>query len=413
MLIAGIAFYFHMIIKANGALMCDIKLHKEMVTSLVNAPINLFHDKTPKGRLFNRLSNDLDKLHNSQHSFGYLVSCLCLFICSLVVCSIFQYLSIIFLVLMLIYGIFITKFYLGSSRDLTRMRAIAKSPILNTLSEALPGAITIRSYKFEDKYMHKFNEKIDDLFKIEMFISGTYNWFGFSMDIAVFVFMTFLIIFVVAFREQFSPQSIGLLLMYCPNLQTSLFNLLNMCGAFSNDMVSMERCLRFTKIESEKDLEGTSQGEFNQNAEFRRRWPSNGAIEFRDYSVRYRPETELVLKNINLTINGKEKIGVVGRTGSGKSTICLSLFRLIEPSSGGIYIDGVDITQIGLRHLREKLTIISQDPNLVNGTLRYNIDPLNLRLDKEIEEVMRSINFWYIAENSEDGLHMMVRCSFL
>jgi len=160
----------------------------------------------------------------------------------------------------------------------------------------------------------------------------------------------------------------------------------------------MERCLAFTQIESEINLDGDK----IEN------WPSEGKIEFKDYSVRYRPDTDLVLKDINVSIKGNEKIGIVGRTGSGKSTICLSLFRLLEPSEGQIFIDGIDITKIGLRFLREKITIIPQDPNLVNGTLRYNIDPLKLRSDQEIEEVMRSIKFWYIAENNQNGLSMMV-----
>jgi len=111
---------------------------------------------------------------------------------------------------------------------------------------------------------------------------------------------------------------------------------------------------------------------------------------------------------LNFCVEGKQKIGVVGRTGSGKSTICLSLFRLLEPFTGTIFIDGIDITQIGLRTLRKKLTIIPQDPNLVKGTLRYNIDPLNLSTDAEIKSVMENIGFWYIADNNDNGLNMIV-----
>ncbi len=408
-----------MIIKANGSLKCGLRLHNEMATSLINAPINLFHDKTPKGRLFNRLSKDIEQIQRSQHTFGYLTYCVVNFICCIVVCIINQYMSIIFMVFMFIIGGYITKFYISASRDLTRMQSIARSPILNTLNEALPGTITIRAYKFEQNYMNKYNQKIDELYKIQLFLSGSYNWFGITLDILVFLFMAFLIIFVIIFKNDFSPQSIGLILMYCPRLQYALFGLLNTIGLFSNDMVSMERCLALTKVESEINLDGgfensedrVSLSQEQESVDSKDKafpsWPTEGKIEFKEYSVRYRPDTELVLKNINVIFKGKEKIGIVGRTGSGKSTICLALFRLLEPTSGEILIDGVDITEVGLRLLREQLTIIPQDPSLVKGTLRYNIDPLNLRSDEEIEEVLRSIKLSYISEEKE-GLSMMV-----
>jgi len=209
--------------------------------------------------------------------------------------------------------------------------------------------------------------------------------------------------FTVFLEDSFTPQSIGILLTYALNLQSSLFYLLSMFGYFSNLMISMERCLSFTNIESEKHLELDE----DKNLALTN-WPQFGKIEFKNYSVRYRPDTELILKNITLSIQGKEKIGVVGRTGSGKSTICLALFRLLEPSNGTIIIDGVDITKIGLRALRKQLTIIPQDPSLVKGTLKYNIDPLGLRSDNEIQSVINAIGLCYLANNNDNGLSMLV-----
>ena len=223
------------------------------------------------------------------------------------------------------------------------------------------------------------------------------------MDFVALIFMIFLMAFTVFLEDSFTPQSIGILLTYALNLQISLFYLLSMFGNFSNLIISMERCLSFTNIESEKHLELHE----DKNLALTN-WPQFGKIEFKNYSVRYRPDTELILKNITLSIQGKEKIGVVGRTGSGKSTICLALFRLLEPSNGTIIIDGVDITKIGLRALRKQLTIIPQDPSLVKGTLKYNIDPLGLRSDNEIQSVINAIGLCYLANNNDNGLSMLV-----
>jgi ABC-type multidrug transport system fused ATPase/permease subunit len=134
-------------------------------------------------------------------------------------------------------------------------------------------------------------------------------------------------------------------------------------------------------------------------------WPENGKIKFENYSTKYRPDTDIVLKKINFNVNSQEKIGIVGRTGSGKSTITLSLFRILEPIEGIISIDDIDITTIGLKKLRSNITIIPQDPAIFSGTLRYNIDPLNLVTDDEIKNVMNKINFNYIINKHPNGLY--------
>ncbi len=388
---------------ASGIVSCSKRIHNEMATSLVNAPINLFHDKTPKGRIYNRLSKDLEQIYLSFYYYSFCIACFFGFVGSLVVCAIYQIWSLVIMPIMLIIGILIVRYYLSASRDLTRMEGISRSPILNTLSEILPGCMIIRAYKYEDKFVEKFNKKLDELFKVQLYLSGSSNWFGVHMDFIAFCFMIFLIVFAIMFEKTFKPQSIGLLLTYALTLQTSLFFFLSTIGSFSNFMISMERCIKFTKVESEKYLELPAEDKQVDPA-----WPQTGEITFNDYSVKYRPDTELVLKNISIKIDATSKVGIVGRTGSGKSTICLSLFRLLEPFEGMIIIDGVDITKIGLRELRKKLTIIPQDPSLVKGTLRYNIDPLNLSNDKDIQEVMESIGFWYLAENNENGLEMEV-----
>jgi ABC-type multidrug transport system fused ATPase/permease subunit len=194
----------------------------------------------------------------------------------------------------------------------------------------------------------------------------------------------------------------GLMLTYAFALKDRLFDLLMSSTYIENSMVSMERCKQYTELAEEKEFEVDGDEEL-----IKQNWPREGKIEFDNYSVKYRPNTEIVLKNLNFSINSNEKIGVVGRTGSGKSTICLCLFRILEPLTGTIKIDDVDIKNIGLNLLRKKLTIIPQDPSLMTGTLKYNIDPFNIYSEEEIQNVLDTIGFNKITQNQE-GLDKMI-----
>jgi ATP-binding cassette subfamily C (CFTR/MRP) protein 3 len=166
-------------------------------------------------------------------------------------------------------------------------------------------------------------------------------------------------------------------------------------------MIGYERCVEYTKCPSEAPLKLPSDDSLIS-------WPSKGKIEFLNFSVKYRPDTEIVLKNLSFVIHGNEKVGIVGRTGSGKSTITLCLFRILEATEGRIMIDDVDISTIGLDKLRKSLTIIPQDPALIEGSLRYNIDPLDKYSDSDIMKVMEKIGFDYIVKRNNEGLHQEI-----
>jgi ATP-binding cassette subfamily C (CFTR/MRP) protein 1 len=155
--------------------------------------------------------------------------------------------------------------------------------------------------------------------------------------------------------------------------------------------------LQYTRIKGEKPSEIKPKDEELE----KKNWPQEGKIRFENYSVRYRPTTEVVLKNLNFQIEGKEKVGVVGRTGSGKSTICLCLFRILEPLEGTIYIDDEDITKMGLDILRRNMTIIPQDPCLMEGSLKYNIDPFETAQDDEIIQILKKIGFEYTESDDK------------
>jgi ABC-type multidrug transport system fused ATPase/permease subunit len=170
---------------------------------------------------------------------------------------------------------------------------------------------------------------------------------------------------------------------------------------YENSMIGYERCVEYTKCPSEAPLKNILDDSLSN-------WPNKGKIEFLNFSVKYRPDTEIVLKNISFVIQGNEKVGIVGRTGSGKSTITLCLFRILEATEGRIMIDDVDISSIGLDKLRKSLTIIPQDPALIEGSLRYNIDPLDKYSDSDIMKVMEKIGFDYIVKRSNEGLYQEI-----
>jgi ABC-type multidrug transport system fused ATPase/permease subunit len=385
-----------------GSLYFAKNLHATIVYLLVKAPINLFHDVTPKGQILNRLSKDLTSLDvSTTYTYNRYMTFAFQFIGAVAVCSYYSIWSLLAIPFLVVVDILATRFYIKGSRDLSRLDGITRSPTINLLAETLTGSITIRAYNFSNEFIKKFSLRLDNNHKVKQFVSGVTNWYGLHLDIFSFIFLLCFICSTIFMGDGFDTAELGIMLSYIINLQDNLSKLLNFGCTFENSMVSLERCLVYTKIKTE------APGELPGDAEIQN-WPSKGEVEFKNYSVKYRPDTEIVLKNLSFRITGGEKIGVIGRTGSGKSTICLSLFRILEPLTGTIFIDGVDICQLGLKKLRSALTIIPQDPNLFAGTLRYNIDPLNLYTEQEIIEVMKMIDLFYMVENSKQGLKQKV-----
>ena len=388
--------YVRTYVITNGSLKCSTRLHKEMIDNLINAPINLFHDTIPKGQIFNRLSKDLPTVDTyTMFWFMTLTSFGSSFLGAVIICSIYQPYCLFFVPFFISVCWWLSRFYMNCSRELTRIEGILNSPILNLINETIPGTATIRAYNFENKYISQFQKRVDEHFKVLYFLNGTQQWYLMMLNFASFLFLVVIVVFTLMYKETFTAKVIGILLTYCIVLQADLIEFLSSFSNFENTMTKMERSLSYTNIISERP-----QNTLNDNIN----WPTKGEIKFENYSVKYRPDTEIVLKNLTLNINSGEHVGVVGRTGSGKSTIALCLFRILEAYEGKIYIDNVDISTLGLKKLRSSLTIIPQDATIMDGTLRYNIDPIGQFNDQNIINVMSKIGFEYIIHNHPDGL---------
>ena len=376
---------------AFGHLRLSRYLHRDMILHLVKAPINLFHDTISRGQIYNRLTKDLDTCLFNYYSLKGTIDCFLRCISSFILCAYYDIYSLIYMPFIFIFGFMMTKFFLKGSRPLTRLEAISRSPIINTLSETLPGFASIKAFGVEQNYLKKYYKRINDCFNINICIRGSNNWLQEMFKIFSILYLVFLVTRTCLNEDSQTAQSVGIMFTYSVILQDNL-GWCFACFAFTeNNMICMERCSKYTEIKGEKP----SYIKEKDDKLIRENWPQDGKIRFENYYVRYRPNTEIVLKNLNFTVNPREKIGVVGRTGSGKSTICLCLFRILEPYQGTIYIDDEDITKVGLDILRKNITIIPQDPCLMEGTLKYNIDPFNVVDNEEIISVLKKIGFEY------------------
>ena len=382
----------------SGSINCSTRLHNQMVVSLIRAPINLFHDTVPKGQIFNRLSKDLPTVDTyTMYWFMTLTAFGSSFLGAVIVCSLYEKECLLFLPVFIAICWFLYRFYINCSRELNRIEGVLNSPILNLVNETIPGTATIRAYNLQKKYLELFQEKVDEHYKLEYYINGTGQWYLLILNMLSILFLTYMVIMTLMHKNKFTPKIIGIILTYSLVLQEDMIEFLSSFSNFENTMTKLERCLSYTKLISERPNSLTSDLSLLN-------WPSKGEIVFENYNVKYRKDTELVLKNINFHLKPGEHLGIVGRTGSGKSTISLCLFRILEAFSGHIYIDGIDISKVGLNKLRESITIIPQDSTLMDGTLRYNIDPIKAFSDKDIIQVMKKIGFDYIIKQHQSGL---------
>ncbi|CAB4066707.1 ABCC1 [Lepeophtheirus salmonis] len=348
------------------------RLHNQMLESILKSPMSFF-DTTPQGRILNRLGKDLDVLDSVMPMVlrGW-ISCFLGVLSSLIVVMVTTPVFIIPASLIIICYFFIQRIYVATSRQLKRLESSSRSPIYSFFSETVSGAATIRAYGQSSTFISESESKVDDNQKANFPATVSNRWLAVRLEV-----VGNLIVFTAAF---ISSSGKRLLKPW---------------------IVAVERIQEYTKAEKEAPwiIEDTKPDED---------WPRKGEISFKNYSTRYREGLDYVLKNVSLDIEGGEKIGIVGRTGAGKSSFTLSMFRIIEPVTGNIIIDGVDITKLGLHQLRSRITIIPQDPVLFSGSLRRNLDPLDEYNETNIMEAISHSHLKPFIDSLKDGLEYHV-----
>ena len=411
-----ICILFRQVFMKEAYLLCYIQLHDLLIDKLLQAPVNLFHDVTPRGHIITRLSKDLTDTARINNILSGTVRVIFQIFGSVFVCAIFNIWTLPLIIIIFIIEVAFSLYILQPIKEISRMEGKYRTPLIGAFTETIYGLHIIRAFQYENNFVNKFNKRMDDHFKITIYQSGISGFYGINLDLISFIILTFILVSCYFFKEKYDTQSIGLLLTYSINLIEQLFDFMQRFGRLSKILVSLERCDNYTKIiqekypvlDTDKNLKLYTSNECKIST-----FISQGKINFTNYSVKYRPNTPLVLKNLNLEINPKEKIGVVGRTGSGKSTLCLCLFRLLEADKGKISIDDIDISSIGLEILRKNLTIIPQEPTLIEGTLRENVDPTENYSDEKIIEVLKEVglddflegkNLEYKIENNGNNI---------
>ncbi|XP_036121361.1 canalicular multispecific organic anion transporter 1 [Molossus molossus] len=371
-------------------------LHKQLLNNILRAPMSFF-DTTPTGRIVNRFAGDISTVDDSlPMSLRSWILCFLGIISTLLMICIATPVFIIIIIPLGIIYVLIQIFYVASSRQLRRLDSVTRSPLYSFFSETVSGLSVIRAFQHQQRFL-KHNEVLIDTNQKCVFSWIISNrWLAVRLELIGNLIVFFSSLMMVIYRDTLSGDTVGFVLSNALNITQTLNWLVRMTSEVETNIVAVERINEYINVENEALWVTDKRPPAG--------WPSKGDIQFNNYQVRYRPELDLVLKGITCDIRSQEKIGVVGRTGAGKSSLTNSLFRILEAAGGQIIIDGVDIASIGLHDLREKLTIIPQDPILFSGSLRMNLDPFNSYSDEEIWKALELAHLKSFVASLQLGL---------
>ncbi|OAY85588.1 ABC transporter C family member 10, partial [Ananas comosus] len=374
----------------------------QLLNSLFRAPMSFF-DSTPLGRILSRVSSDSSIVDlDVPFSLIFSISATMNAYSNLGVLAVITWQTLFVSIPMIYLTIRLQGYYLASAKELMRINGTTKSLVANHLAESVSGAITIRAFEEENRFFAKNLDLIDRNASPFFHNFAASDWLIQRLEtMGAAVLSTSALVMALLPPGTFSSGFVGMALSYGFSLNMSLvFSIQNQC-TLANYIISVERLNQYMHISSEAP-------EVVESNRPPPNWPAFGRVEIQDLKIRYRPDTPLILHGISCTFEGGHKIGVVGRTGSGKTTLISALFRLVEPAGGKITIDGIDIATLGLHELRSRFGIIPQDPTLFHGSVRYNLDPLGQYTDDQIWEVLGKCQLREPVREKEQGLDSLV-----
>ncbi|CAN6300820.1 unnamed protein product [Urochloa humidicola] len=376
-------------------------LFSQLLNALFYAPMSFYH-ATPLGRILSRVSSDLGTIDlDVPLTLSFSISATLNACINLGVLCFFTW-QVLFVASPVIFmSIRLQRYYLASSKELMRINGTTKSLVANYLGESISGAVTIRAFKQQNRFFTKMLELIDNNASPSFHCFAATEWLTQRLEImSATILSSSAFIFTLLPLGTFSSGVVGMVLSYGLSLNMLfLFSIQNQCS-LANQIISVERLSQYMHIASEAP--GTV-----EDSQLLANWPSVGKIELHNLEIQYNQEASPVLHGITCTIEGGEKIGIVGRTGSGKTTLINAIFRLVEPSGGTIIIDGQDITAVGLHDLRSRIGLIPQDPILFHGSIRYNLDPQGYFSDEQILEVLDKCQLVEVVREKQ-GLDSLV-----
>ncbi|WVZ84039.1 hypothetical protein U9M48_031117, partial [Paspalum notatum var. saurae] len=344
---------------------------KKMFDSILHAPMSFF-DTTPSGRILSRASADQTTIDVVLSFFiGLTISLYISVLGTIIVTCQVAWPSVIAVIPLLLLNIWYRNRYLATSRELTRLEGVTKAPVIDHFSETVLGATTIRCFKKEKEFFQENLDKINSSLRMYFHNYAANEWLGFRLELIGTLVLSITAFLMISLPSNFiKKEFVGMSLSYGLSLNSVVYFAISISCMLENDMVAVERVNQFSTLPSE------AAWKIEENLPYSN-WPTHGDIEIKDLKA-----------SINISISGGEKIGVVGRTGSGKSTLIQALFRLVEPTKGKMIIDGIDICTLGLHDLRSRFGIIPQEPVLFEGTIRSNIDPIGQYSDAEIWQAL-------------------------
>ncbi|XP_077843267.1 multidrug resistance-associated protein 1 isoform X15 [Macaca mulatta] len=373
----GIAVFGYSMAVSIGGILASRCLHVDLLHSILRSPMSFF-ERTPSGNLVNRFSKELDTVDSMIPEvikmfmgslFNVIGACIVILLATPIAAIIIPPLGLIYF--------FVQRFYVASSRQLKRLESVSRSPVYSHFNETLLGVSVIRAFEEQERFIHQSDLKVDENQKAYYPSIVANRWLAVRLECVGNCIVLFAALFAVISRHSLSAGLVGLSVSYSLQVTTYLNWLVRMSSEMETNIVAVERLKEYSETEKEAPWQ-------IQETAPPSNWPQVGRVEFRNYCLRYREDLDFVLRHINVTINGGEKVGIVGRTGAGKSSLTLGLFRINESAEGEIIIDGINIARIGLHDLRFKITIIPQDPVLFSGSLRMNLDPFSQYSDEEV-----------------------------
>jgi len=377
----------------GGSLAASRRIHQRLMERVTHAQFRFF-DQTPLGQLMNRFSKDIESVDQEIAPVAVgVIYCLASIITIVILISVITPGFLIAGVFISILYFLIGKFYINSSRDLKRLESVQRSPLYQQFGETLSGMTTIRAYGDERRFIRENLARVNTYNRPFIYLWAANRWLAFRVDVVGAMVSFFSGVFVVLSVSTIDAGAAGLALTYAVTFTENVLWFVRLYSANEQNMNSVERIKEYMDV----DQEAASVIPETKPAT---NWPSKGSVEFIGYSTRYRKDFDLVLKKLTFKIMPGEKVGIVGRTGAGKSSLALALFRALEAEEGKVLIDDVDVGLIGLQDLRENIVMVPQDPTLFTGTVRSNLDPFGLFTDEEIFTALRRVHLIGSAFNS-------------
>jgi len=413
-------------------IICATQIHNKMLDHILKAPTSWF-DVTPLGRIINRFTGDISTADSGVSAIAAIILCIGVDVLfNLGTIAVFTKGTFLIILIPVIYGYYLVSTYFRKTKvELVRLINISKSPVFVDITQSLSGVTSLRAYDKISMFSKRLNEDLQVFSGASHLRCKSEGWLYIRLEF-IGAFVTFFVIMIsISTTNIIQDQNLGICLTYSYQVTMLINSLITLMANIEAMMAAVERIQYYStetpsewaaeesnertptllKSNADADVEN-ARDEKKSNwkvkiAEPPADWPSVGKIEYIGVKMRYRDQ-ELILKGVDFTIAGNEKIGVAGRTGSGKSTVFVTLFRIENIEEGRIEIDGIDIATVPLTTLRSRLCIIPQDPVMFSDTLRRNVDPFDLHSDAEIMNALEQVQLTGMLHDMPDKLGTLI-----